>query len=70
MIKHESQIVNLGTGKSHSILEIMNTAGQIVSSHAVSLQEGNNTVSLQLGLLPEGVYFLRYGLDVIKLVKY
>ena len=55
---------------SHSILEIMNTAGQIVSSHAVSLQEGNNTVSLQLGLLPEGVYFLRYGLDVIKLVKY
>ncbi|MFN0189341.1 MAG: T9SS type A sorting domain-containing protein [Bacteroidia bacterium] len=55
---------------SHTILEIMNTAGQIVFSQSVSLQEGNNSVPLQLGLLPEGVYFLRYGLDVIKLVKY
>ena len=68
---HDQTWVMLYANESKlSVLEIMNTAGQIILSQAVSLQEGNNTVSLQFGLLPEGVYFLRYGLDVIKLVKY
>lgn len=69
-IHDQAWVMIFANESSHSILEIMNTAGQIVSSHAVSLQEGNNTVSMELGFLPEGVYFLRYGLDVIKLVKY
>lgn len=68
-VHNQTWVMLFSNETTTSVLEIMNTSGQLVFSRTVSLQEGNNSVSLQLESLPNGVYFLRYGLEVMKLIK-
>jgi hypothetical protein len=51
-------------------IEIFDLAGHLIFTETVSLQKGNNAVPLSLGGLPTGVYMMRNGVDVIKLLKY
>ncbi|MBK9639035.1 MAG: T9SS type A sorting domain-containing protein [Bacteroidetes bacterium] len=51
-------------------IEIFDIAGHLIFTQTVTLQKGNNSVSIYLGGLPAGVYMMRNGTAVIKLLKY
>ncbi len=51
-------------------IEIFDLASHLIFTQTVTLQKGNNSVPLYLDGLPVGVYMLRNGSAVIKLLKY
>jgi len=50
------------------LLEIFDAAGKLVQSESANVLSGSNTIQIDVSSLPQGVYFLKQGVEVVKLV--
>jgi len=50
------------------LLEIFDAAGKLVQSENANVLSGSNTIQIDVSSLPQGFYFLKQGVEVVKLV--